>query len=79
MELLVWVQKKAMKMIRGLEHLLHGDRLRELGLFSLEKRRLWGDLLAVFQYLKEAYRKAEEGLLTKSCSNRVRENSFRLE
>ena len=62
-----------------LKHFSYEDRLRELGLFSLEKRRLWGDLLAVFQYLKEAYRKAEEGLLTKSCSNRVRENSFRLE
>jgi len=60
-ELLERIQRRATKMIRGMEHLPYKDRLRELGLFSLEKSL--GVLIAAFQYLRQAYRKAGKDFL----------------
>ncbi|KAK4829153.1 LOW QUALITY PROTEIN: hypothetical protein QYF61_002368, partial [Mycteria americana] len=76
MDLLEWVERRATKMVRGLEHLSYEERLREL--CSLEKRRLQGDLIAAFQYIKGAYKKGGETLFTRASSDRTRGNSSKL-
>ena len=63
-------------MIRRLEHLPYKDRLRELGLFSLEKRRLWGDLIAAFQYQKGVYKLEGNQLFERVDNSSTRRNGF---
>jgi len=52
--------------------------LRELGLFSLEKRWLQGDIIEAFQYLKKAYKQEEDWLFTQPDCDRTRRDDFKL-
>ena len=72
------VQRRTMKMIEGLANLPYEERLKELGLFSLENRRLRGNLITVFQYLKGSYK--EYGVLrfTRSHIENARGNRYKL-
>lgn len=56
MDLLEGVQRKSMRMNQGLENISYEDRLKDLGLFSVEKKCLQGGLIVSFQYLKKVYK-----------------------
>jgi len=72
-ELLESVQRKATREVKGLEANMYEEQMRSLGLSSLEKRRMRGDLIRAYGFLMRRSEGADADLLSLVASNRTRD------
>uniref|UniRef100_K7F000 Reverse transcriptase domain-containing protein n=1 Tax=Pelodiscus sinensis TaxID=13735 RepID=K7F000_PELSI len=72
------VQRRATRMIRGMENLSYERRLKELGLFTLTKRRLRGDMIALLKYIRGINTREGEELFKFNTNVDTRTNGYKL-
>lgn len=66
------VQRRVTKIVRDLEAKPYKGHLEELGLLSLQNRRLWGVMIAIFQYMKGCHRAESVDFLPVASKSKVR-------
>ncbi|KAF7244268.1 RNA-directed DNA polymerase from mobile element jockey [Varanus komodoensis] len=72
------VQRRATRLVAGLQGMPYEARLRELGLFSLEKRRLQGDMLVTYRYVRGCHMEMGRDLFSSAQEGRTRSNGVKL-